>query len=153
MKIMCGLDDEGSTIVCEFLVDFQHISDMRTRAMMFLRLFMLGGWRLNVVKPFVSHKILSGMLPHQELQWVIQKCTLFLPAIMGPTAPSTPTGLTQSQPPLSPPFAQPQGGLQVQYYHMYASDIQHIIAHATATLTKNIPQGRIKWVHTDWSSK
>ena len=64
MRTMCGLDDKGSAIVYEFLMDCQHTSDMRTQALMFLRLFMLGGWRLNGMKPFVSHKILFGILPH-----------------------------------------------------------------------------------------
>ena len=65
---MCGLSDEGSAIVYESLMDCQHTYDMRTQALMFLRLFMLGGWRINVVKPFVSQIILFGMLPHQERQ-------------------------------------------------------------------------------------
>ena len=126
MQIMCGLDDEGSTIFYEYLMDCHHTSDMRTQALMFLRLFMLGGWRLNAVKPFVSHKLLSGMLPHQELQWGIQQCKVLLPAIMRPPGPSIPTGLTQAQPPLSPPFAQSQGGLYWNSYHMYASEFPHI---------------------------
>ena len=58
MQIMCGLDDKGGTIFYERLMDCQHTSDMRTQALMFLCLFMLVGWRINVVKPFVSHKIL-----------------------------------------------------------------------------------------------
>ena len=142
MQIICGLDDKSGAIVYEFLMDCQHTSDMRTRAMMFLRLFMLGGWRINVVIPLVSHKIFFGMLPHQEHQWVIQQCTVLLPAIMGPPGPSIPIGLTQAQPPLSPPFDQPQGGLYGNSYHMYASYIQHIIAHATAIQTKTFRIGR-----------
>ena len=141
MQNMCGLDEEDGSIVYECPMDCHHTSDMRTQALMFLRLFMLGGWRLNVVKPFVSHKILFGMLPHQELQWVIQQCKVLLPAIMRPPGPSIPTCLTQDQPPLSPPFAQPQGGLHGNSYHMYASEIQHIIAHATATQTKTFHMG------------
>ena len=83
MQTMCGLDDERSAIVYECLMDCQHTSDMRTLALMFLRLFMLGGWRLNDVKPFVSHKILFGILPHQECHWVIQQCRVLVPGIMG----------------------------------------------------------------------
>ena len=63
MQTMCGLDDKGGEIVYERLIDCQHTSDMHTQALMFLRLFMLGGWRINVVKPLVSHKIFFGMLP------------------------------------------------------------------------------------------
>ena len=59
----------------------------------------------------------------------------------GPPGPSLPTGTTQAQPPLSPTFDQPQGGLHGNSYHMYASDIQHIIAHATATQTKTFHRG------------
>ena len=72
MRPMCGLDDEGGEIVYEYLMECQQTSGMRTQALMFLRLFMLVVLRLNIVKPFVSHKILFGMLPHQERQWGIQ---------------------------------------------------------------------------------
>ena len=61
-------EDLHSAIVYERLMDCQHTSNTPTRALMFLCLFLLGGWRINVVKPFVSHKILFGMLPHQKLQ-------------------------------------------------------------------------------------
>ena len=141
MQNMCGLDEEDGSIVYECPMDCQHTSDMHTQALMLLRLFMLGGWRLNVVKPFVSHKILFGMLPHQERQWEIQQCTVLLPAILWPSGPSIPTGLTQAQPPLSPTFDQPQGGLHGNSYHMYASDIQHLIAHATATQINKFHMG------------
>ena len=94
---MCGLDDKGSTIVYACLMNCQHTYNMRTQATVFLRLFMIGGWRLDVVKTFVSHKILFGMLPHQERQWGIQQCTVLLPTIIGPLGPSIPKGLTQAQ--------------------------------------------------------
>ena len=64
MRPMCGLDNESSAIFYERLMDCQHTSDMRTQALVFLRLFMFDLWRLNFVKPFVSHKILFGILPH-----------------------------------------------------------------------------------------
>ena len=100
----------------------------------------------------LTQDIYFGMLPNQERQWLIQQCTVFLPAIMLPLVPSIPTGLTQSQSPLSPPFAQPQGGLHEKSYHMYASEIQHLIAHATATQKKTFHMGRENRVNIDRSS-
>ena len=152
MRPMYGLDDKCSAIVYERLMDCHHTSDMRTQALMFLRLFMLGGWRLNVVKPFVSNKILFGMLPHQERQWGIQQCTVLLPAIMGPPGPSIHTGFTQAQPQFSTPFSQSQEGFHGNSYHMYSSEIQDIIAHATATQKKKFHMGRENRVNIDRSS-
>ena len=73
MQNMCGLDEEDGSIVYERPMDCQQTFDMHNQALVFLHLFMLGGWRLNVVKPFVSYKILFGMLYHQERQWGIQQ--------------------------------------------------------------------------------
>ena len=49
MQPMCGLDDEGRAIVYECIMDCHHTSDMHTPALMFLRLFMLGGWSQHLI--------------------------------------------------------------------------------------------------------
>ena len=96
--------------------------------------------------------ILFVITPHQARLWESKQCTVLLTAIMGPQGPIMPPDLPQSQPPLLPPFAQPQGGLHGTSYYLIASSTQHIISHATATHTKNSTGGEKKG-KTDRSSK
>ena len=124
-------------IVYERPTDCQHTSDMHTHALMFLRLCMLGGWKLSDVKTMVSHEILFGMLTHKSRLWGRHQCTLFFLAIIGPPGPCMPPGLTQAQPPLPPSYVKPQGGLNGTSSHLDSSYIQHLIVYATATQTTN----------------
>ena len=116
-------------------MDCQHISDMRAQIMEFLRLWMIGGWIISELRPFVSHKIFFGITPQKACIWGRKQCTLLYPAIMGPPGTSMPPGLppTQTLPP--PPFAQPQGGLHRTSYHMDAPSIQQLICHSIDTHT------------------
>ena len=117
-------EDMDSVIVYELLMDCQHTSDMHTRALEFLHWCMLRGWRLSDVKPFFSHKIVLGMLPHQVRLWGRKKCTVLFPVITGPPGPSMSLDIPQAQPPLLTHFSQPQGLLQRTSYYLDASDIQ-----------------------------
>ena len=126
-------------------MDCQHTSYMRTHALEFLRLCILVGLRISDVKPFVSHEIFFGVLPHQARLWGIKKYTVLFPVITGPSGPSMPPGLPQAQPPLPHTFSQPQGGLYRTSYHLYASSIQQLIVHATSTQTKNYTGEEGKW--------
>ena len=100
------------------------------------------------MKPFVSHEIFFGIILHQARLWGSKQCTLLFPAIMGPPSPNMPPGLPQSQLPLLPPFAQPQGGLHETSYHLDASSIQQLIDHATSTHITN-STGKEKKRQTD----